>query len=543
MTEKKDVYRIAITADTQVALWALRPAFEGHLDVDDPTRLTDDHLVATLLGWHLRRKPGRIGAWGLKDALNEFEFRAAEDLDADWPDAELRRATQMRSTKSTPGYVLTIDGIDKRTPERIIARAQAVESILKKLEVMEVRAAQRGEEESVALQFVQYSDQAIIDLCTYLFIQRWESDKLEDFPTWALEEIVRRGENPGLTVKSEPIDLAGEITAQKRKVARAFDDIQTPNPGAISTFREFENDVRSICSEIGLGAIPRPTTEPVSVLTSPTVNEAIELLAAGKRVPSETYVRSLVPLESSRPKIEELAARRAAEGLITILIARMIEANDLHVLAITSENENSGPYVTTSRLRDGLVDVSFVSNFTRLENNEREISVLLTILGWTAQPLPSSTVIVYSKAWREDVPPVEVGVDVALALVYVLYVARYLPSWFYTTLTNDSLIEELANSLPIKRFDSDETHAKSDIANAQTNTVFREKIRFDASTERPRAHNAAAEAASAGSPYREEIRDNYLSNLSTKLERRIMQHLKQQPEIEKLLNLFPKPEL
>jgi hypothetical protein len=549
MTDKKDFFGIAITPQTEAELFALHDEFQGHLSDGKigPSLVTDDQLVALLLGWHLRRRPSLFGVPSLKNVIDELILRAAQDFEADWPGAEdnaanwsdaaeakIRQESRMRSIRSTPGYVLTIDGIDKRTPERIIARAQAVEKTVKTIESSEIRAIGLGEEELVRLLFVRHSDQEIIDLWMYFRIQHWASDELEEFPLWALDEIVRRGANPALSVKSEPVNLAQEITARKRKVAKAFDDIQTPNPGAISTFRAFENDVRSLCSEIGLGAIPTPNTPPVSVLTSPLVDTAIALTEEGKRVPSDIFAKTLVPLETSRPKIEVIAARRAAEGLVTILVARMIEASESQVLAITSEKENSGPYVTTSRSRPGFTEVSFVSNFTRLEDKEQQISVLLRILGWTAQLAPSSPVVVYTKAWKDAVPAIEVAADVAIALVYVLYVGRQLPSWFYTSITGDSLMEELANSLPVRRFDGDETQAMKHIAGAQRQLSVREKIILDASRER-----VSAETAASYSPLRSEIAEGYINNLVTKLDRRMFHVLTQQAAIKKLFDLFP----
>jgi hypothetical protein len=280
------------------------------------------------------------------------------------------------------------------------------------------------------------------------------------------------------------------------------------------------------------------------VLSSPAVNEAIELLWAGKTVPKETYAHSLVPIERDKLKNGEVMSRRAAEGLITILVARMLEANDPHVLAITSEKKNGGPYVKTSRPQAGLVEVSFVSNFTHLEDKEREISILLTILGWRPQPLPSSPVIVYSKAWSDSVPASEIGSYVATALVYVINVARMLPSWFYTTVNNDSLIEELANSLPIWRFESDETHARSDIARAFADGDTLEKIRRDApNSRRPPENLVRFFATSSNSPFSDQIADIYLHNLETKLFRRGMQHMLQRMAIDELLSMFPQHRL
>jgi hypothetical protein len=549
MTDKNDFFGIGITPQTEAELFALHDEFQGRLSDGsiEPRLVTDDQLVALLLGWHLRRRPSLFGVPSLKNVIDELIFRAAEDFDADLPGAEddaanwsdvaeakTRRESRKRSIKSTPGYVLTIDGIDKRTPQRIIARAQAVEKTVKTIETSEMKAIGLGEEELVRLLFVRHSDQEIIDLWMYFRIQHWVSDELEEFPLWALDEVVRRGADPSLSVKSKPVNLAQEITDRKRKVAQAFDDIQTPNPGAISTFRAFENEVRILCSEIGLGAIPTPSIPPVSLLTSPIVDTAIAFTAEGKRVPSEAYAKTLVPLETRRPKIEEIAARRAAEGLITTLLARMIEASESQVLAITSEKENSGPYVTTSRTRPGFTEVSFVSNFTRLEDKERQISILLTILGWTAQLAPSSPVVVYTKAWKDTVPTIAVAADVAIALVYVLYVGRQLPSWFYTSITGDSLIEELANSLPVRRFDGDETQAMKHIADAQREVSVREKIILDASRER-----VSAEMAVAYSPLRSEIGENYIDNLVTKLDRRMFYAPGQQVAIKKLLDLFP----
>lgn len=184
-------YRISITQDTYEELLKLRYAFEGKMAHGEHQNCSDDVLVAALLGWHLR-SIGRHSDYFAKALALEFSYRQQLSLDPkdSWlEEHERAKRSHFRGLPSTPGNVLTLDGIDTHTVRRIEARAHAVKRMIA------ILSPGNGQESWELLS--RYSDQAIIDLGIWWTLTsdyQLELDGVEEYPHWIKDEIVARGQ-------------------------------------------------------------------------------------------------------------------------------------------------------------------------------------------------------------------------------------------------------------------------------------------------------------------------------------------------------------
>lgn len=188
MTQK---YRISITQDTYEELLKLRYAFEGKMAHGEHQSCSDDVLVAALLGWHLR-SIGQHSDYFAKALALEYSYRqqlALDPKDSWLEENERAKRSHFRGSPSTPGNVLTLNGIDTQTVRRIEARAHAVKRILN------VLSPENGQESWDLLS--RYSDQAIIDLGIWWTLtneQYLYPAEIEEYPRWIKDEIMARGQ-------------------------------------------------------------------------------------------------------------------------------------------------------------------------------------------------------------------------------------------------------------------------------------------------------------------------------------------------------------
>lgn len=184
-------YRISITHTTVEDLEALRYAFEGKMEHGEHQSCSDDVLVAALLGWHFRAIQAE--SWRFAKAL-AYEFSIRQQLLNDprdsWVDEKLRRQRSFfRGSPSTPGNVLTLDGVDLNTLRRIEARSRSVE--------MMVHVLNTGSDTEISERLRRYSDQAIDDLGVWWTLANSGTEnnpELEPYPHWVKDEIRGRGQ-------------------------------------------------------------------------------------------------------------------------------------------------------------------------------------------------------------------------------------------------------------------------------------------------------------------------------------------------------------
>jgi hypothetical protein len=195
MTHIMPKYRVAITPTSEDDLYALEYAFEGKMAHGEHQECHDDVLVAALLGWHLR-SIAPLNYTNIKSVIQEFYFRV-NGLNDEWmgPDDKALRKNS-RGLPSTPGNVLTIDGIDNKTLSRIEARAHAVKSMLIKLEEIVHNPESGDRSQSLNKLIAGYSDQAIMALTVWfvLILNLSSSHEVEEYPHWVKDEIQARGQ-------------------------------------------------------------------------------------------------------------------------------------------------------------------------------------------------------------------------------------------------------------------------------------------------------------------------------------------------------------
>ena len=194
MTHIMPKYRVAITPTSEQDLYALQYAFAGQMAHGEHQECKDDVLVAALLGWHLRNVGGGSSTL-IKPIVQEFYYRSTPDLELMDPD-ELRLRKNSRGIPSTPGNILTIDGIDNKTLSRIEARAHSVKRMLARLEELATGRGEDSRYQSLNRTLAGYSDQAIMDLNIWfvLNMSAQPDDVVEEYPTWIKDEIQARGQ-------------------------------------------------------------------------------------------------------------------------------------------------------------------------------------------------------------------------------------------------------------------------------------------------------------------------------------------------------------
>lgn len=194
MTHIMPKYRVAITPTSEQDLYALQYAFAGQMAHGEHQESRDDVLVAALLGWHLRSVGGGSSTL-IKPIVQEFYYRSTPDLEWMDPD-ELRLRKNSRGIPSTPGNILTIDGIDNKTLSRIEARAHSVKRMLARLEELATGRGEDSRYQSLNRTLAGYSDQAIMDLNIWfvLNMSAQPDDVVEEYPTWIKDEIQARGQ-------------------------------------------------------------------------------------------------------------------------------------------------------------------------------------------------------------------------------------------------------------------------------------------------------------------------------------------------------------
>lgn len=185
---------IAITLHTEQDLNALGDAFLGKTSGVDPHLVSDDYLVAVLLGWHMRSsalKSTKTNGY----VFTEFAFRRTLAADKSFTDHNSEIRAQSLGEPSTPGNVLTIDGIDGQTNNQIRTRIATLEQRFKELELQAIKDADSETDNSTWSFVAGFSDQEIIDIGTWAVIQSCipENAAVETYPTGFENEIDRRG--------------------------------------------------------------------------------------------------------------------------------------------------------------------------------------------------------------------------------------------------------------------------------------------------------------------------------------------------------------
>lgn len=224
MNTNRSKYRIAITTTSEQDLWALERAFLNDVEHGEHQEASDDFLIAVLLGWHMRRVEYDHPQF-IKEIYTEFAFRRGIAGGAEGHDDLHSRRLANRGTPSTPGNVLSIDGIDDKTLGRIEVRVHSLKRMVEKLKEPPVNDFFEAHHQKVMKTLAGYSDQAILDFCIWATLMTCNQlpTSPEQFPHEYRDEIMARGQarleyNLGLLSD----DNDGELPSLSPRDRRAF---------------------------------------------------------------------------------------------------------------------------------------------------------------------------------------------------------------------------------------------------------------------------------------------------------------------------------
>ena len=185
---------IAITVTTEQDLMALDKAFLGHAPSQPLQDLSDDYLVASLLGWHMQnaKMPETSAS---KYVYTEFALRRGLAAGGDFTDENSDVRSLTRGVPNTLGHNLTSNGINPQTLSEIenrIATLVRRYSELYQLAVNETNA----EDHAKTWRFVAgFSDQEIIDVGTWAMLAICDAACFagEPYPADVESELLFRG--------------------------------------------------------------------------------------------------------------------------------------------------------------------------------------------------------------------------------------------------------------------------------------------------------------------------------------------------------------
>lgn len=172
---------------------ALDKGFLGSPSSEPLHALSDDNLVASLLGWHMQnvKMPDTTAS---KYAYTEFAFRRGIAAGGEFTDENSDVRSLTRGKPSTPGHVLTLNGIDSQTLTDIQNRISAL--VLRYTDLYELAANEKNvEDHDKTWRLVAgFSDQEIIDVGTWamLAICDTASFKGEPYPADVEAELLSR---------------------------------------------------------------------------------------------------------------------------------------------------------------------------------------------------------------------------------------------------------------------------------------------------------------------------------------------------------------
>ena len=183
----------AITVSTEQDLMALDKGFLGSPSSEPLHKRSDDYLVASLLGWHMQNvKMPDVSA--SKYAYTEFAFRRGIAAGGEFSDENSDVRSRTRGKPSTPGHVLTINGIDSQTLTDIKNRIAALVRRYADLHDLASNETNVEDHDKTWRLVAGFSDQEIIDIGTWamLAICDTASYKGEPYPAGVEAELLSR---------------------------------------------------------------------------------------------------------------------------------------------------------------------------------------------------------------------------------------------------------------------------------------------------------------------------------------------------------------
>lgn len=193
MNTLKETPSIAITVTTEQDLMKLERAFLGDTAGVSPDGVSDDYLVAVILGWHMQNMKMQQ-TLASKYTYTEFALRRGLAAGGDFADENSDLRAHARGVPSAPGHILTINGINAQTlaetKKRIATLVQLYDELYE-LAINEKSAEDHAKTWRLAAGF---TDQEIIDIGTWAMLAICDKAKFvgEPYPHEFEAELLRR---------------------------------------------------------------------------------------------------------------------------------------------------------------------------------------------------------------------------------------------------------------------------------------------------------------------------------------------------------------
>ena len=194
----KREFGISIDTTTEGKLRKLTEHFKGAVS-GDPERMSDDELLAVLLGWYFRNLP-QPDRFELKSVMHAFLVRLwnskNEPQHGYWEYRQIA-SRHTRGSRHTGGNVLTPTGIRAETLDDMVFRVLSVFLMSESIQYTGGSDTGKGFEDHQLLLSVM-PDQVIVDSCIYGELREFavfeEPSASDKFPYDVEAEVARRAD-------------------------------------------------------------------------------------------------------------------------------------------------------------------------------------------------------------------------------------------------------------------------------------------------------------------------------------------------------------
>lgn len=193
MTNTRKNQSIAFTPTTEQDLLELSDAFSTNVESANPKEVSDDFLVATVLGLKLNELESTDSLVS-NMVFTEFALRRANACGAEHQDENTEIRLANRGAQSSAGNTLTVHGIVYETYAEILERAKAVKELNDAL--LELAETDSLENHNAAWRLVAgQSDQIVIDYCIWAYMKPCRKESLEraNQTEKFVKELISRG--------------------------------------------------------------------------------------------------------------------------------------------------------------------------------------------------------------------------------------------------------------------------------------------------------------------------------------------------------------
>lgn len=133
---------------------------------------------------------------------------------------------------------------------------------------------------------------------------------------------------------------------------------------------------------------------------------------------------------------------RSFDALLTLLIASGLLSGKDFSLVLDQGPHRGGPWVSVGTI-DNRIQVSMVSNYSKLEHEEAWMSSAMGFFEWTVVRSGFFSTPVYRKVWLEIEDPIDLAAAISLPVLHVFDALRATPISVMTSMTHNLLLEAI----------------------------------------------------------------------------------------------------